>query len=24
MRGVQTTDSAGAVSFTTIYPGWYN
>jgi len=24
LRGVQTTDSAGAVSFTTIYPGWYN
>ena len=24
LRGVQTTDSAGAVSFATIYPGWYN
>jgi protocatechuate 3,4-dioxygenase beta subunit len=24
LRGVQTTDSAGAVSFSTIYPGWYN
>jgi protocatechuate 3,4-dioxygenase beta subunit len=23
LRGVQTTDSAGQVTFTTIYPGWY-
>src|SRR5262245_60646143 len=23
LRGVQTTDAAGAVTFTTIYPGWY-
>src|SRR5262245_1269734 len=23
LRGVQTTDSSGAVTFTTIYPGWY-
>jgi protocatechuate 3,4-dioxygenase beta subunit len=23
LRGLQTTDSAGAVTFTTIYPGWY-
>lgn len=24
LRGVQTSDSNGQVSFTTIYPGWYN
>ena len=24
LRGSQTTDSSGAVSFTTIYPGWYS
>src|SRR4051812_2752589 len=24
LRGVQTTDAAGAVSFSTIFPGWYN
>jgi protocatechuate 3,4-dioxygenase beta subunit len=23
LRGIQTTDSSGRVSFTTIYPGWY-
>lgn len=23
LRGIQTTDSAGRVTFTTIYPGWY-
>ena len=23
LRGIQTTDSAGQVTFTTIYPGWY-
>lgn len=23
LRGIQVTDAAGAVSFTTIYPGWY-
>ena len=23
LRGVQTTDANGAVTFTTIYPGWY-
>jgi protocatechuate 3,4-dioxygenase beta subunit len=23
LRGIQTTDTAGAVTFTTIYPGWY-
>jgi protocatechuate 3,4-dioxygenase beta subunit len=23
LRGVQTTDASGQVSFTTIYPGWY-
>jgi len=23
LRGVQTTDAAGKVTFTTIYPGWY-
>jgi protocatechuate 3,4-dioxygenase beta subunit len=24
LRGVQTTDNSGSVSFNTIYPGWYN
>jgi len=24
LRGVQTTDAAGQVTFTTIYPGWYS
>ncbi len=23
LRGIQTTDSAGRVAFTTVYPGWY-
>jgi protocatechuate 3,4-dioxygenase beta subunit len=23
LRGIQTTDSAGRVTFTTVYPGWY-
>ena len=23
LRGIQTTDSSGQVTFTTIYPGWY-
>src|SRR5262249_35186131 len=24
LRGFQTTDASGAVSFTTVYPGWYS